>query len=105
MAKKYAELQQGPTRTPILSFRDGREFLIINQRQYRADSIKHRLVGTSRLIYLFCMQHRSLSHIRNRFPGFAEDKVVAFLKMMVDKKLMFAEKDKYLSLAVPVGRS
>jgi len=100
--KKYAELQQGPTRTPILSFRDGRDFLIVNQRLYRADAIKHRLVGTSRLIYLFCMQHRTLGHIRNRFPGFAEDKIVAFLKMMVDKKLMFKEKDNYLSLAVPL---
>ncbi|CAB1064209.1 Radical SAM domain protein [Olavius sp. associated proteobacterium Delta 1] len=103
--KSYAELQQGPTRAPILSFRDGREFLIINQRQYQAESIKHRLVGTSRLIYLFCMQHRSLTRICSRFPNFAEDKIVAFLKMMVDKKLMFKEKDKYLSLAVPVGRS
>jgi hypothetical protein len=48
------------------------------------------------------MQHRSLKRIRSRFPAFAEDKIVAFLKMMVDKKLMFAERDQYLSLAVPV---
>jgi hypothetical protein len=51
------------------------------------------------------MQHRSLKRIRNRFPSYAEDKIVAFLKMMTDKKLMFEEKDKYLSLAVPVRRS
>jgi hypothetical protein len=85
-----------------LSLRDGRDFLILNQRQYRADSIRHRLVGTSRLIYLFCMQHRSLTQIRSRFPGFAEDQLVVFLSMMVDKKLMFAENDNYLSLAVPM---
>jgi hypothetical protein len=48
------------------------------------------------------MQHRSLTRIRNRFPGFAEDKLVAFLRMMVDKKLMFTENDHYLSLAVPM---
>jgi hypothetical protein len=100
--KSYSELRQGSILSPILSFRDGGDFLIIKQRQHQTDPIKHRLVGTSRLIYLFCMQHRTLSHIRDRFPGFAEDKIVAFLKMMVDKKLMFAEKDKYLSLAVPV---
>ena len=100
--KTYTELQQGPILSPILSFRDGREFLIIKQRQYQADSIKHRLVGQSRLIYLFCMQHRSLKNICDQFPVFAEDKLIGFLKMMTDKKLMFEEKDKYLSLAVPV---
>jgi hypothetical protein len=64
--------------------------------------MEHRLVGTSRRIYLFCMQPRSLKRIRSRFPSFAEDKIVSFLKMMVDKKLMFAETQKYLSLAVPI---
>lgn len=100
--KTYSELQQGPLVSPVLSFRDGREFLIIKQRQYHGDSIKHRLVGTSRIIYLYCMQHRSLKKICDRFPAFAEDKITEFLKMMVDKKLMFEEKDQYLSLAVPM---
>jgi ribosomal peptide maturation radical SAM protein 1 len=100
--KTYAELQRDAVRSPILSLHDGREFLIIKQRLYPADSITHRLVGTSRLIYLFCLQHRSLERIRSRFPAFAEDKIVAFLKMMVDNKLMFEEQDRYLSLAVPV---
>jgi hypothetical protein len=54
------------------------------------------------LIYLFCSHHRSLKKIRDRFPAFSEDKIVAFLKMMVAKKLMFEENDRYLSLAVPV---
>jgi hypothetical protein len=48
------------------------------------------------------MRPRSLKGIRGRFGSFAEDKIVAFLKMMVDKKLMFAEAEKYLSLAVPM---
>jgi len=100
--KIYTELQQGSQASPVLSFRDGREFLIIKQRQYRDVSIKHRLVGTSRMIYLYCMQHRSLKKICDQFPGFAEDKITGFLKMMVDKKLMFEEKDRYLSLAVPL---
>jgi ribosomal peptide maturation radical SAM protein 1 len=100
--KTYTELQRRSMISPILSFRDGREFLIITQRQYQSESIKHRLVGASRQIYLFCMQHRSLARIRSRFPAFAEDKIVAFLKMMIDKKLMFEENNEYLSLAVPL---
>ncbi|MBW2584366.1 MAG: hypothetical protein JRE36_12475 [Deltaproteobacteria bacterium] len=74
--------------------------LIIRQRNLNSETINHRLVGTSRLIYLFCRRHRSLKRIRDQFPAFAEDKIVAFLKMMVDKKLMFEERNRYLSLAV-----
>ena len=42
-----------------------------------------------------------MSRILSQFPGFAEDQVAAFLRMMVDKRLMFNEEDRYLSLAVP----
>jgi hypothetical protein len=84
--------------------RDGREFLIIRQRSLSSETINHRLVGTSRLIYLFCRHHRSIKRIRDRFPAFSEDKILSFLKMMVNKKLMFEEKDRYLSLAVKVNR-
>jgi hypothetical protein len=102
--KTYAFLQRESTISPILSLRDGRDFLIIKQRRYQAESIKHRLVGTSRMIYLFCLRQRSLKQIRHRFPAFAEDKIIAFLKMMVAKKLMFEENDRYLGLALPVKR-
>jgi ribosomal peptide maturation radical SAM protein 1 len=100
--KSYAELQRDPFPTPILSFRDGRDFLIIKQRRVLADPLNHRLTGTSRQIYLFCRRPRSLKRIRERFSSFSEDKLVVFLKTMVDKKLMFAENDRYLSLAVPI---
>jgi ribosomal peptide maturation radical SAM protein 1 len=100
--KAYVDLHRRPDASPVLSLRDGRDFLILKQRRYRADPMEHRLVGTSRLIYLFCLQHRSLNRIRSRFPALAEDKIIAFLKMMVEKKLMFEEGNEYLSLAVPL---
>jgi hypothetical protein len=59
------------------------------------------LEGTSRAIYLFCQEHRSLKRILERFTAVGSDQVVPFLRMMVDKKLMFEENNKYLSLAVP----
>jgi hypothetical protein len=83
--------------------RDGGNFLIIRQGRLNAEPLNHRLKGTSRLIYLFCRHHRSLKKIRDRFPAFSEDKIVAFLKMMVAKKLMFEENNRYLSLAVAVN--
>ncbi len=62
----------------------------------------HRLKDTSRKIYLFCERNRSLSQILAQFPGFGEEKVRPFLNMMVDKRLMFREGERYLSLAVPI---
>jgi ribosomal peptide maturation radical SAM protein 1 len=99
----YNELKKEPWHTPILSFRDGRDFLIIRQRRFQAEPMTHRLVGPSRSIYLFCQHHRSLKRICDQFSSIKDDKIIAFLKMMVDKKLMFAENDKYLSLAVPIN--
>jgi len=100
----YTEQNRRPEGSLPLNMRDGREFLIIRQRKFGAETINHRLVGTSRLIYLYCQHHRSIKRIRERFPAFAEDKILSFLKIMVTKRLMFEEKDRYLSLAVPVKR-
>ena len=98
----YAELHRSPACSPILTFRDGRDFLIIRQRRFRAEPLTHRLVGTSRAIYLYCQRHRSAKRIVARFPNVSEDKIMPFLKMMVNKRLMFEEHGQYLSLAVPV---
>lgn len=100
--KSYAELHRTPLSTPILSFRDGRDFLIISQKRVGAEPSTHRLVGTSRAIYLFCRRHRSLKRILANFPEIAQDRIVPFLSMMVDKRLMFEENGRYLSLAVPL---
>ena len=99
--KAYAKLHQGPRHENILSFRDGRSFLIIRQRRLDGEPLTHRLEGTSRAIYLYCQKHRALKRIIDRFSSIPPDRFEPFLKMMVDKKLMFRENDRYLSLAVP----
>ncbi len=100
--KQYAEIQRGAGDTALLSFRDGRDFIIIRQKRFRAEPAVHRLVGGSREIYLFCQKHRSIKAICSAFPDISDDTILKFLRMMVDKKLMFAEKNRYLSLAVAV---
>jgi ribosomal peptide maturation radical SAM protein 1 len=103
--KSFLELHQAPGSGPILSYQDGRDFMIIRQRQYRSHDMTHRLRNTSRKIYRFCETQRSMPQILSHFPGFGEEKVQPFLRMMVDKRLMFNEGDKYLSLAVPLHSS
>lgn len=98
--RAYAALKNSGT-GPILAYRDGREFLLIRQRTPDGDPIHHRLSGTSRRIYLYCSQNRSLKKIRRQFPTFAGEQIADFLNMMVEKRLMFEENGRFLSLAVP----
>ncbi|MEJ2659007.1 MAG: hypothetical protein P8012_17760, partial [Desulfobacterales bacterium] len=99
--KTYLELHRGEKHENILSFRDGRNFLIIRQKRLAGEPLTHRLEGTGRAVYLFCQKHRTIKSIINRFSSTPADRIEPFLKMMVDKKLMFREDDQYLSLAVP----
>jgi ribosomal peptide maturation radical SAM protein 1 len=102
--QQYANIRKDQGDGPILSLRDGRNFCIIRQQRYQEEPAVHRLTGASRKIYLFCQQHRPIKAIYAAFPHVPDDAIVNFLKMMVDKKLMFTEKNKYLSLAAPVGQ-
>jgi ribosomal peptide maturation radical SAM protein 1 len=99
--KAYNKLHQGPKHENILSLRDGGSFLIIRQRRLDGEPLTHRLEGKSRAIYLLCQKHRSIKKIIHRFSSIPSDRIEPFLEMMVDKKLMFRENDRYLSLAVP----
>jgi len=96
----YGRVHQGPGFRPILSYKDGKDFLIIHERRLYDDDMTHRLTGNSRAIYLFCEVQRSMAEMLARFPRFSEDQIQDFLRMMVDKRLMFNEGDRYLSLAV-----
>jgi len=96
----YEHIHQGPGFRPILSYKDGKDFLIIHERRLHEDDMTHRLTGNSRVIYLFCEVQRPMAGILARFPRFSEEQIQAFLRMMVDKRLMFNERDRYLSLAV-----
>lgn len=100
-AKAYAALHGAPQSGPILSYRDGGTFLILKERRRDAAPMNHRVQGTSREIYLYCDTTRSFEQISKRFPGLGEEKLRPFLSMMVGKKLMYEERDHYLSLAVP----
>ncbi len=98
--KKYARLHSEPMANPILSYQDGNDFLIIKHRQNKGKQVMHRLVGPFREIYLFCGKHRLFKDIKNRFPKLAGSTILLFLLMLINKKFMFEEDGKYLSLAV-----
>ncbi len=88
---------------PPLSYRDGGAFLIIRQERpchVKPRALHHRLRGKSREIYLYCTNPREYRELRERFNDTSERQLATFLRDLVQKRLMFAENDKYLSLAV-----
>ena len=102
--KSYDSLHGAPDSGPILSFQDGREFMIIHERKAGEPPANHRLTGVSRKIYLFCEHRRTTEEILNEHPTISEQKLLPFLRMMTEKRLMFEDGGQYLSLAVP-GRN
>jgi len=95
----YTNLHKTPGSKPILSYQDGGDFIIIRKRRVNKENETHRLTGPSRQIYLFCEKTRHFDDIKKAFPGISSQALFSFLTMMIEKKLMFGEDEKYLSLA------
>jgi len=97
--REFKALHSGRRPEPVLSYQDGESFLLIRHRRNGKPDTIHRLEGTSRSIYLFCEAQRTVREILSQFPGLTEEKLLPFLRMMVEKRLMFSEVDRYLSLS------
>ena len=98
--QSYASLRRQHFPTPLLSYRDGGDFLLIRRRGEGSEIETFRLRGSSRAIYRFCETRRTLGEIRRKFPDFSSDKLQTFIAHMVGKRIMFQEGKRVLSLAV-----
>ena len=85
---------------PLLFYRDGRNFLLLRQELIDGTVLNHRLKNTSRQIYLFCTHIRTAAEIFERFSTLPQQKILSFLADLQNKRLVFADNDKYLALAV-----
>jgi hypothetical protein len=92
--------KEGTICKPLLSYRDGGNFLIIRQESEDGTTLHHRLKGVSRRIYLFCTAIRTQEEIISEFHPMAPDKILSFLADLNCKLLLFIDDSKYLSLAV-----
>lgn len=96
----YFRLRSRYPSKPLLSYRDGRNLLVIRQMLSEKSVLIHRLRGTSREIYLQCTSATGFDQIHQNHPGHSTGSLRKFLEDLVAKRLMFGEKDRYLSLAV-----
>lgn len=85
---------------PALSYRDGGNFLIVRQELPGRPALHHTLRGLSRQIYLACGDICGIDRLVNKFPKVSREQLVNFLDDLVEKRLVFEEKESYLSLAV-----
>jgi ribosomal peptide maturation radical SAM protein 1 len=88
---------------PLLSYRDGGDFLIIRQELESGTTLNHRLTGFSRKIYLYCTEINVKEDILKEFHMIPARKLLGFLDDLNKKRLMFIEDGKYLSLAVHIN--
>jgi ribosomal peptide maturation radical SAM protein 1 len=99
--KDYDIMRRQTAGKPLLRFRDGGRFIIIDQHLPNQPTAKHRLTGISAEIYRYCHIPRTLEQVAGCFDAHSPQQIRAFFKSMVKKRLMFQEKDCFLSLAVP----
>lgn len=85
---------------PPLSYRDGGDFIIIRQELPGKPVLRHRLRGLSRKIYLFCEDICEIGVLEERFSGIGRDRILFFLNDLVEKRIMFSQDEKFLSLAI-----
>jgi ribosomal peptide maturation radical SAM protein 1 len=98
--REYQARRQQQLWAPLLSYRDGGDFLLIRRRGDGQEHETFRLRGVSRELYLFCETARSLAEIQCTFPNFPLDQLENFISDLRNKRLMFRERDQILSLAI-----
>ncbi|MEW6220349.1 MAG: RiPP maturation radical SAM C-methyltransferase [Thermodesulfobacteriota bacterium] len=86
---------------PLLSFREGGDFLLLRQETAAGQVLRHRLAGTSRAIYLACQEPVALSELQVAFPQVRPPALEGFLAELVAKRLLFQSAGRCLALAVP----
>lgn len=85
---------------PPLSYRDGTKFIIIRQEQHNGPTLRHRLVGMSRALYLFCGTIKSLPELLEAFPSLPQEKLLPFFDDLAAKRLLYREGQRFLALAL-----
>jgi len=85
---------------PLLSYKDGDNFLLIRQELPDGTILHHRLKGFSRRIYLACTRIKTEQELFEEFSTIPPQKILAFLADLKKKRLVFSEENRYISLAV-----
>lgn len=99
--QRFHEARRTPAcLTPLLSYRDAGNLLIIRQELPGQATLHHRLRGTSRAIYLACETVVEFDELARLFPRIGRAQLATFLEELTAKRLLFSQGTRYLALAV-----
>ncbi len=98
----HAERKPDVLHMPLLSYRDGGNFLLVRQELPDGNILHHRLKTLARQIYLFCTQIRTEKELFAHFPKVPPKKILSFLHDLDTKRILFCGKNRYLALAFRV---
>jgi ribosomal peptide maturation radical SAM protein 1 len=82
---------------------DGERLRLFDTRPVARERVR-ALAGLERPLYLACDRQQSLKRLGRRFAGVEPDALQQALERMVEERVMVAEDQKYLSLAVDIGQ-
>jgi len=100
----HLQRRQMGINTKPLTYRDGGDYLIITQKLPKGKVLSHRLRGLSRRLYLYCITPRTLDSVYDQAIGQTHEQVRDFIRGLVDKRLIFQEGDRVISLAIHRGK-
>ncbi len=88
------------TDRPALSLRDGGTFLLLRQERPDLPTLRHRLKGLSRKIYLACEEPVTKKELLERFKTIKEEQLTAFLDGLSRDHLIYCDATHCLALAI-----
>jgi len=97
--REMAEKRSGFRAASLLTYRDGGEFMVIEQVLPDGKTLKHRLSGISREIYIKGMDLVTEDALLSKFSELTRERMDRFLQDLMAKGLLFREGGKILSLA------
>lgn len=99
-AEHWAELHRA-RREHLLIYRDGKTYITIDDSRF-GDFRTATFEGLARDLYVYCMEIRTFEEIADRFlsPATSVEAIREALDLFVENRIMYAEHDRYLSLAL-----
>ncbi len=83
-----------------LSYRQGKNFIIIRQEDPGGETLHHRLHGLSGKIYLACSMPASIKRLLEIFNSVTEEQLLNFLADLTQKRLLYCDEGSCIALAV-----
>ena len=97
---RWSGLHRGNKKGHLLIYRSGLDYITIEDSRF-GDFRAATFEGIERDLYVYCMEVRTFGQIAKRFRATVSERAIRHaLQLFVENRIMYAEQDRYLSLAM-----